>query len=270
MTSACCCVRDGMDLELRGKTAIVTGGAKGIGYEITRALLQEGCRVCMAGTDQAALERARSRLCGLGPCMGQVCDVADGRQVRALFAAAAEAYGTLDILVNNAGTLAPCRIEQMEEADWDRSLAVNLKSVFLCTQAAIAPMKPRGGVIINAASSAALIPSVGQSAYAAAKAAVKSFTQTSAAELAPYGIRVLAYIPGVIATHLIEPLVRDPARGEKMRGDIALRRFGTPEEVASVAVFLASPRAGYMSGCSVEIHGGKLCVQNPAAAYQEN
>lgn len=256
-----------MDLELRGKVAVVTGGAKGIGREISRALLQEGCRVCMVGTDQAALERTREEFAALGTCMTWVCDVSNAVQVQDLFAAVAEAYGTVDILVNNAGVLKPCRIEDLSEAAWDQSIAVNLKSVFLCTQAAVKYMKAHGGVIINASSYAAQIPSVGQAAYAAAKIGVKSFTQVSAAELAPYGIRVVAYIPGVIATQLIEPLVQDPARAEKMRGDIAAHRFGDPAEVAAVVAFLASSKAGYISGCSVEIHGGKLCVQNPAAAY---
>ena len=145
---------------------------------------------------------------------------------------------------------------------------MNLKSVFLCTQAAIRPMKRHGGTIINACSFAALIPSVGQAAYAAAKIGVKSLTQVSAAELAPYGIRVLGYLPGVIATQLIQPLIQDPVRAETMRGDIAAHRFGSPAEVASVVAFLASEQAGYVSGCCVEVHGGKLCVQNPSAAYQ--
>lgn len=256
-----------MELELKGKVAVVTGGAKGIGREISRALLQEGCRVCMVGTDRAALERTREEFSALGTCMTRVCDVSNAGQVQDLFAAVAETYGTVDILVNNAGVLRPCRIEDLSEAAWDQSIAVNLKSVFLCTQAVVKYMKAQGGVIINASSYAALIPSVGQAAYAAAKIGVKSFTQVSAAELAPYGIRVVAYIPGVIATQLIEPLIQDPARAEKMRGDIAAHRFGDPAEVASVVAFLASAKAGYVSGCSVEIHGGKLCVQNPAAAY---
>lgn len=256
-----------MELNLRDKAAVVTGGAKGIGREISRALLLEGCRVCMVGTDERALEQARAEFSALGECMAKVCDVTDARQIRELFDAVNAAYGRVDILVNNAGVLKPRRILEMSEAEWDRSLAVNLKSVFLCTQAAAPLMKERGGVIINASSFAALIPSVGQAAYAAAKIAVKSFTAVSAAELAPYGIRVLAYIPGVIATQLIEPLVQDPARAEKMRGDIAAHRFGDPAEVASVVAFLASEKAGYVSGCCVEISGGKLCVQNPAAAY---
>lgn len=257
-----------MDLGLKGKVAIVTGGAKGIGKEVSRALLQEGCSVCIVGTDRAALDNTAAEFDAIGPCMAYACDVTDAQQIEGLFAAVAKEMGPVQILVNNAGVLKPCLIEEMSEEAWARSIDVNLKSVFLCTKAAIAPMKRTGGVIINAASFAAQIPSVGQSAYAAAKIAVKSFTQVAAAELAPYGIRVVAYIPGVINTQLIAPLVKDPDRAEKMKNDIALHRFGEPREIASVVAFLASEKAGYVSGCSVEIHGGKLCVQNPGAAYK--
>lgn len=257
-----------MDLGLKGKVAIVTGGAKGIGKKISRSLLLEGCRVCIVGTDRAALDKAVAEFDALGPCMAYACDVTCPEQIEGLFASVAKELGPVRILVNNAGVLKPCLIEEMSEDAWDRSVDVNLKSVFLCTKAAIAFMKRTGGVIINASSFAAQIPSVGQSAYAAAKIAVKSFTQVAAAELAPYGIRVVAYIPGVINTQLIEPLVKNPVRAEKMKNDIALHRFGEPEEIASVVAFLASEKAGYISGCSVEIHGGKLCVQNPGAAYQ--
>jgi len=257
-----------MDLGLKGKVAIVTGGAKGIGKEISRVLLQEGCRVCIVGTDRVALDNAAAEFDAIGSCMAYACDVTDSKQIESLFATVAKELGPVQILVNNAGVLKPCLIEEMSEEAWDRSVDVNLKSVFLCTKAAIPSMKDTGGVIINAASFAAQIPSVGHASYAAAKIAVKSFTQVAAAELAPYGIRVLAYIPGVINTQLIAPLVKDPAKAEKMKNDIALHRFGEPEEVASVVAFLASDKAGYVSGCSVEIHGGKLCVQNPGAAYK--
>ena len=257
-----------MDLNLRGKVAIVTGGAKGIGLEISRALLTEGCRVCMVGTDQTALDRARAKFAMLGDCIAVRCDVTQADQIGELFRQVEDAFGGVDILVNNAGVLKPKPIEEMTEADWDIGMAVNLKSIFLCTRQAIGPLRKRGGgVIINASSFAAVIPSVGQSVYAAAKLGVRSFTQVSAAELAPYNIRVLGYIPGVINTHLIQPLIADPAREEKMKNDIALHRFGDPAEIASVVAFLISEKAGYVSGCCVEIHGGKLCVQNPSAAY---
>lgn len=257
-----------MNLNLEGKIAVVTGGAKGIGYEISRALFDEGCKVCMVGTDQDALNSARDNFAAPDRCIAVRCDVTKSEQIDELFATVEDTFGGIDILVNNAGVLKPKPIEQMTEADWDAGIAVNLKSVFLCTKRAIIPMKKNGGgVIINASSFAAVIPSVGQSAYAAAKMGVKSFTRVSAAELAPYNIRVLGYIPGVINTQLIKPLIADPARAEKMKNDIALHRFGDPTEIASVVTFMASDKAGYVSGCCIEIHGGKLCVQNPAAAY---
>ena len=143
-----------------------------------------------------------------------------------------------------------------------------MKSVYLGARIAYEAMKDKGGVMLLASSFAAVFPSVGSGVYAATKSAVKSMANTLAAELAPYGIRVLGYLPGVIATQLIQPLIQDPVRAETMRGDIAAHRFGSPAEVASVVAFLASEQAGYVSGCCVEVHGGKLCVQNPSAAYQ--
>lgn len=257
-----------MDLNLSNKVAVITGGAKGIGLEITKALFNEGCKVCMVGTDESALQRGEELFNAPDRCMSYRCDVTKMYQIVKMFHEVQQKFGGVDILVNNAGVLKPKPIEELSEADWDEGININLKSVFLCTQQVISLMRKRGGgVIINASSFAAQIPSVGQSAYAAAKIGVKAFTQVSAAELAPYGIRVLAYIPGVINTHLIQPLISDSARAERMKHDIALHRFGEPSEIGSVVAFMASEAAGYVSGCSVEIHGGKFCVQNPGAAY---
>lgn len=258
-----------MNLNLNGKTAIVTGGAKGIGLKITEALLEEGVNVCMAGTDAAVLKEQEKRLSTAGNCIGIQCDVTDSNQIGMLFDAVESHFGGIDILVNNAGVLKPKKIEELSEEEWDRGMNVNLKSIFLCTKASIKPFRKRGGgVIINAASFAAQIPSVGQAVYASAKTGVKAFTRVSAAELAPDNIRVLAYIPGVINTQLIAPLIADAKNAEKMKNDIALHRFGEPEEIASVVAFMASEKAGYVSGTSIEISGGKLCVQNPSAAYK--
>ena len=127
----------------------------------------------------------------LGDCIAVRCDVTQADQIGELFRQVEDAFGGVDILVNNAGVLKPKPIEEMTEADWDTGMAVNLKSIFLCTRQAIGPLRKRGGgVIINASSFAAVIPSVGQSVYAAAKLGVRSFTQVSAAELAPYNIRL--------------------------------------------------------------------------------
>ena len=151
---------------------------------------------------------------------------------------------------------------------WDFSLNVNLKSTFLCSKYAYSIMKKHNsGVILNAASFAALISSVGHGAYGVAKSGVVSLTKTCAAEFAPGGVRVIAYIPGVVATHLTAEMRKDPIKAEKMLSDIPLKRFAEPSELASVLVFLASEKAGYMTGTAVEVHGGKLCLQNPYAAY---
>ncbi len=258
-----------MDLQLKDKSVIVTGGAKGIGLAITKAFLEEGARVCMVGTDERTLQEVRAQVGQPDRCIGIRCDVTKAAQIRDCIRTVEQTFGGVDILVNNAGVLKPARIEEMTEEQWDHDMAVNLKSTFLCTKEMIEPMKRRGGgVIINASSFAAQIPSVGQSVYAAAKSGVKSFTRVSAAELAPYNIRTFAYIPGVIKTQLVAPLIEDPQNAERMKNDIAAHRFGEPSEVASVVVFLASERAGYVSGTSIEVAGGKFCVQNPGKIYE--
>ncbi len=257
-----------MDLGLKNKVALVTGGAKGIGYEIAKAFLEEGCKVIISDIDEKSLEEASESLKPLGTCLAIKCDVTNGVEIQAMMARAEKDLGGIDILVNNAGVLKPCKIEDMDESLWDFSLNVNLKSTFLCSKYAYSLMKKKGsGVILNAASFAALISSVGHGAYGVAKSGVVSLTKTCAAEFAPGGVRVNAYIPGVVATHLTADMRKDPVKAEKMLSDIPLRRFADPSELASVLVFLASDKAGYMTGAAVEIHGGKLCLQNPYAAY---
>ena len=258
-----------MDLQLKDKSVIVTGGAKGIGLAITKAFLEEGARVCMVGTDEKTLQEVRAQVGQPDRCIGIRCDVTKAAQIRDCIRTVEQTFGGVDILVNNAGVLKPARIEDLTEEQWDHDMAVNLKSTFLCTKGVIEPMKRRGGgVIINASSFAAQIPSVGQSVYAAAKSGVKSFTRVSAAELAPYNIRTFAYIPGVIKTQLVAPLIEDPQNAERMKNDIAAHRFGEPSEVASVVVFLASERAVYVSGTIIEVAGGIFCVHNSGKIYE--
>ena len=257
-----------MDLGLNGKTVIVTGGAKGIGFEIAKAFLEEGSRVAISDIDTETLKAAETSLSQTGDFLAAPCDVTKAEDVRRMIELAETRFGGLDILINNAGVLKPCLIEEMDEGLWDFALGVNLKSVFLCSKYAYPAMKRRsGGVIINAASFAAMITSVRHGAYAAAKAAVVSLTQVCAAEFAPGNVRVNAYVPGVVATHLTADMRADPEVAEKMLNDIPMRKFAAPSEIASVVVFLSSAQASYMTGSVVGIHGGKLCVQNPGAAY---
>ena len=259
-----------MDLGLTGKVALVTGGAKGIGYEIAKAFLAEGCKVVISDIDSSSLDTAKKSLSLLGDCLALECDVTNYNDVEKMMETTEEKFGTLDILINNAGVLKPCLIEDLDEQMWDFSMNVNLKSTFLCSKYAYAVMRKKGrGVIINAASFAALISSIGHGAYAAAKSGVISLTKTCAAEFALSNVRVNAYVPGVVATHLTEEMRNDPVQAEKMLYDIPLRRFAEPYELASVVVFLASDKASYMTGSVVEIHGGKLSVQNPGAMYSK-
>lgn len=259
-----------MDLNLKDKVVLVTGGAKGIGYEIAKAFLTEGCKVVISDIDSNSLDVAKKNLSELGECLALKCDVTINNDVEKMIISTEEKFGTLDILINNAGILKPCLIEELDEKMWDFSMNVNLKSTFLCSKYGYSVMKKHGsGVIINAASFSALIPSIGHGAYAAAKAAVISLTKTCAAEFAPSNVRVNAYVPGVVATHLTAEMRNDPVQSEKMLYDIPLRRFADPYELASVIVFLASDKASYMTGSIVEIHGGKLSVQNPGAMYSK-
>jgi NAD(P)-dependent dehydrogenase (short-subunit alcohol dehydrogenase family) len=258
-----------MDLGLKNKVVLVTGGAKGIGFEIAKAFLAEECKVAISDIDIDSLKAAKKNLDEIGECLTLACDVTKQDEVEKMVNAIDEHFGSLDILINNAGVLKPCLIEEMDEELWDFTVNVNLKSTFLCSKCGYKVMKRQnGGVIINASSFSAVISSIGHGAYGAAKAAVVNLTRTCAAEFAPANVRVNAYIPGVVATHLTANMRKDPVTAKKMLNDIPLRRFAEPSDLASIIVFLSSDQASYMTGSIVEIHGGKLCVQNPDAIYK--
>jgi NAD(P)-dependent dehydrogenase (short-subunit alcohol dehydrogenase family) len=257
-----------VDLDLEGRRALVTGSSRGIGLATARGLLEEGCRVLVNGLDEARLDRAVAGLREVSPRVhGRAADVSTPEGAQALFAEADRVLGGLDILINNCGLYRQrTPLAQVSDEEWDQMLRVNLRSVQLCVHEALPRMKKAGGgVVLNASSFAAVVPSVGAGVYAAAKAAVLSLTRTLAAECAPHGVRVNAYVPGVILTDMTAALVEGSA--ESMTDQIALRRVGTVEEVAAPLVFLASPRASYVTGAVLEITGGKLAVQRPGAAW---
>ncbi|MPM91017.1 3-oxoacyl-[acyl-carrier-protein] reductase FabG [bioreactor metagenome] len=174
-------------------------------------------------------------------------------------------YGKCDVFINNAGIYPQAFLKDMSTKDFEKTISVNLKSVFICSKAAFNCMKDAGGVLIQAASYAALIPSAGSGAYAASKAAVVSLTKTMAAEFAPYGIRVNGFIPGVIATGMTQGVINE--KSDELNQAIALHRLGEPEDVAKAVSFLASDESSYMTGTFIEVSGGKLCVQNPHAPW---
>ena len=255
-------------LQLEDKTAVVTGGASGIGRAVACALAEVGARVVVADRDADAGARVAAELAG-GAAAGHrfaALDVADPGSVRGLFAALP---APADILVNNAGINLPAALLDVSPDEVTRTLTVNQTGVILCAQAAAAGMvAARGGVIVNMASESGLEGSAGQSVYAASKAAVYSLTRSWAKELGPRGVRVVGVAPapleptGMTGAAYMAALAK--ARGTSPeaidRGyasAIPLGRPGTLAEVANVVVFLASPRASYVTGTVINVSGGK-------------
>lgn len=252
-----------MDLQLTGKVVVITGGTAGIGAACATAFFTEGCRVAVCGRSQDKLDACKAEMAAQGfELFVYVADVAKPQELERFAQQVYDKYGRIDVWVNNAGVSHKAKLLEMSATDWDNVLDINVKSVFLGAQIAARYMRQgEGGVILNASSYAAVIPSAGGGAYAASKAAVSSLTRTLAAELAPYNIRVNGYIPGVIATQMnARRLAEQP---EATLGQIALNRAGDAKEVAAGIVFLASAAAGYITGIDLEISGGKFAVQIP-------
>ncbi len=257
-----------MELNLQNKVVGVTGAGttNGIGFAIAKTMLREGAHVFISDINEPALDAVLCELMPYGDVRAYPADVSSDTDVKRLFESAMKDFGAIDVFVSNAGIYPQGFICDLSIDQWNRVMDVNLKSVFLCAKEAFSVMKESGGVLIHAVSYAALIGSAGSGAYAASKAAVYSLTKTLAAELAPYHIRVNGFIPGVIHTGMTNHIVDE--RGDSLLSQIALRRLGTPQDVANAVAFLASDAASYLTGTFIEISGGKLCVQNPDYVYQ--
>ena len=257
-----------MELGLAGKVVVITGGATGIGKEAALAFLQEGCQVAVCSRSLGKVDSVVADCKAQGyEILGRQVDAASSAELSRFADEVAAAYGGIDIWLNNAGVYPQCPLLEMTEEAWDEIFRINVKGVFVGSRIAASHMacRPQGGVILNASSFAAVIPSAGSGAYAATKAAVGSLTRTLAAELAPKKIRVVAYIPGLIATEMTAPVIA--SKEQALRQQIALNRLGDAEEVAKPLVFLASEAASYITGVSVEISGGKFAVQNPMYSW---
>jgi len=250
--------------DLKGKVALVTGASTGIGAETARRLGDEGARVAIhyRTSESAARDVARAVEARGGEALVVTADVASKEGVTAMVAKVVERFGTIDILVNNAGSpIVRSTIEELAEDAWDRTIAVNLKSVFLVTQAVIPIMRRRrGGRIVNVSS---LVGRTGESSphYAAAKGGVNTLTKALARELAPHAIAVNAVAPGLVDTPLHAKFTNDvQAIFDRVVPKVPLGRAGTPADVAAWIVFLASDQAAYVTGQVIEVDGGQVMV----------
>ena len=247
-------------MRLEGKTAIVTGGASGFGAGIVTKFVAEGARVLIADINAEAANALAHDLGHHATAMG--ADVSKRDSVDAMAAAAIKTFGHLDILVNNAGvTHLPMPMEDVNEADFDRVLAVNVKSVYLTAQALMPHMKGRKqGAILNIASTAAVSPRPRLSWYNASKGWLVTATKSMAVELAPFGVRVNALNPVAGETPLLKTFMGEdtPEMRAKFLATIPLGRFSTPADIGNAACYLCSDEASMVTGVALEVDGGRV------------
>jgi 2-deoxy-D-gluconate 3-dehydrogenase len=246
-----------IDIDLKGKVAVVTGAGRGIGKAIAIALAEAGADVVLAARTAAQLEKTATEIRSKG-CQGLPVptDVTRKKEVDRLMSATIDQLGCLHILVNNAAIMAPASLIEQTEDDWDKVMAVNLKAYFLCTQAAGHYMiEQKYGKIINMASTGGVIAGPKNASYHSSKAAVIHFTRSVAFEWIKYNINVNAVGPGVVDTELVDQFLQKGSRDLMLKG-VPIKRFADPEEIANLVVFLASDLAGYIVGEHVIIDGG--------------
>ena len=244
-------------MDFTGKTAVVTGGSRGIGRAVCLELAKGGANVvlCYAGNEAAAAETVSACEALGAKALAVKCDVADGEQVKALMDEAVKAFGRIDILVNNAGITRDGLLMMMKEADFDAVISANLRGTFLCMKAvARTMMKQRYGRIVNLSSVVGLRGNAGQVNYAASKAGVIGMTKSLAKELASRGVTVNAVAPGFIDTDMTAAMPE--AAKTATLATIPMGRLGAPEDVARAVAFLASDEAAYITGQVLAVDGG--------------
>jgi len=247
-------------MNLKNKVAIVTGSRRGIGKAIALALAKAGANIVVSDINLDDCNKLVEEIKAInGNALAVKTDVSNPEDVSQMINLTTEKFGKVDILVNNAGIYMQKSLTDVTEQDFDRTLDINLKGVFLCSKAVVPEMIKQGkGKIINIASIAGQVGFANSSAYCASKGAIINITRELALELAQYKINVNAIGPGVIETDMTKNLLKNKATKEALLANIPLNRIGKPEDIANAALFLASDNSDYITGITLFVDGGWL------------
>lgn len=245
---------------LKGKSVIVTGGSKGIGRGIATVFARQGAKVTIAARHEAEMKKAAAEI--PGDVRHEVCDVSDWDSVRKMVDSTAKAQGGLDVMCANAGAFPQTKIVEMDPTEWDRVMATNLRSAFLCVKASIPHFEKagKGRVVLTSSITGPITGFPGWSHYGASKAGQLGFLKTAAMELARYKTTINAVMPGNIYTEGLQDLGQDYL--DTMAASIPLKRLGDVEDIGNAALFFASDEAGYITGQQIVVDGGQIIPES--------